>query len=234
VLSCGPLQVIVALPGEFSTMAGRRIQRAVSEHSGRLGPQHQGRAGHPHQHLRVVRHHPRGVPGAALRGASTLYGPHTLDAYIYTAVQLAEAMLAGRPVNATVSPEDFSSKLISLVPPVVLDTVPTGWSFGSVFRQPGEDVYTPGQTVEVVFWSANPRNNLRHGGTYLEVQRLHPSVQQLADGAHGRRLVHQVHLGQAAATTAWTVSPWPRSCGIFQRTQQLARTVSSTTGMQSP
>jgi len=60
------------------------------------------------------------------------------------------------------------------VPPVVLDTVPTGWSFGSVFRQPGEDVYTPGQTVEVVFWSANPRNNLRHGGTYLEVQRLHP------------------------------------------------------------
>jgi len=111
---CGPLQVIVALPGEFSTMAGRRIQRAVYETlRGRLGPQHQGRAGHPHQHLTrsyVTTHEEYQVQ--RYRGASTLYGPHTLDAYIYTAVAAGRGH-ACRPAGERHRvPEDFSSKLI--------------------------------------------------------------------------------------------------------------------------
>lgn len=113
-------------------------------------------------------------------GASTLYGPHTLDAYIQAVVSLAEAMVQGKAQAASApAPADFSGKVLSLVPPVVMDMVPLGHIFGEAVRQPSSTKpYRPGDTVEVVFWGANPRNNLRRGGTFLEVQLLQGHSQQ--------------------------------------------------------
>lgn len=109
-------------------------------------------------------------------GASTLYGPHTLDAYIQTATELAQAMVEGKEVKSSVVPENFEHKLLSLLPPVILDTVPKGKAFGDVVQQPNSTEYISGQVVEVVFWSANPRNNLRRYGTFLEVQHYNASA----------------------------------------------------------
>jgi neutral ceramidase len=87
-------------------------------------------------------------------GASTLYGPHTLDAYIQTAVDLATAMVKGKPVVSQVQPPNLLDKQISLLPPVLMDTVPLGAKFGDVVQDVA-DSYKPGDIVEVVFrWVA--------------------------------------------------------------------------------
>jgi len=58
------------------------------------------------------------------------------------------------------------SKLqFSLLPPVVMDE----GNFGKAIKQPAAS-YRRGDMVEVVFESANPRNNLRIGDTFLTVE----------------------------------------------------------------
>lgn len=170
------LQVIIGVPGEFTTMSGRRIRKAVYETvqwawgadtKVVMSSITNTYASYvtTYEEYQVQRY----------EGGSTLYGPHTLDAYIQTAVQLAQAMVDGREVISHTTPEEFGNKLLSFLPPVILDTVPVGVSFGDVITQPN-DTYRTGDTVEVVFWSANPRNNLRRNGTFLEVQRLDNST----------------------------------------------------------
>jgi neutral ceramidase len=83
-------------------------------------------------------------------GASTLYGPHTLGAYIQTAVDLATAMVKGQPVVSKVQPPNLRDQQISLLPPVLMDTVPLGTEFGDVVQDVNSS-YSPGDTVEVVF-----------------------------------------------------------------------------------
>jgi neutral ceramidase len=84
-------------------------------------------------------------------------------------------MVGGKPVLSTAVPDEFESRLLSLLPPVIVDSAPLGRDFGEVLQQP-DALYSPGQTVEVVFQSANPRNNLRRYQTFLEVQLYNSSV----------------------------------------------------------
>lgn len=160
------------MPGEISTMSGRRLRAAVRHI---LAPAWG-------DDVKVVLTSLTNTYSSytttyeeyqrqRYEGGSTLYGPHTLDAYIQTARHLAAAMAAGQPVTSAVQPADFEDKVLSLLPPVVIDTVPAPHKFGDVIKQPRSSApYTAGEVVEVVFWSANPRNNLRRGGTFLEVQ----------------------------------------------------------------
>jgi neutral ceramidase len=84
-------------------------------------------------------------------------------------------MVDGNPVQSTAVPDEFESKLLSFLPPVIVDSAPIGRDLGEVLKQPGV-LYSPGQTVEVVFQSANPRNNFRRYQTFLEVQLYNSSV----------------------------------------------------------
>lgn len=59
-------------------------------------------------------------------GASTIFGPHTLDAYIQEFRRLAADMAAGRPSEAGPPPPDLVPRQWSLLPPVVIDSVPSG------------------------------------------------------------------------------------------------------------
>lgn len=167
---------IVCLPGEFTTMSGRRLRRAVYE---TLRPAYG--AG-----IKVVLSTLCNTYASYVttyeeyqqqryEGGSTLYGPHTLDAYIQTTVGLAAAMVDGRPVKSAAAPADMQGRLISLLPPVLLDSPHHGKAFGDVLAQPAARTYAPCDTVEAVFVAANPRNNIRRGGTFLEVQRLDPA-----------------------------------------------------------
>ncbi|KAF3448996.1 hypothetical protein FNV43_RR09720 [Rhamnella rubrinervis] len=57
-------------------------------------------------------------------GASTLYGPHTLEAYIQEFKKLARAIITDKTVEPGPQPPDLLDKQISLLPPVVLDATP--------------------------------------------------------------------------------------------------------------
>ncbi|KAI8469411.1 MAG: Neutral/alkaline nonlysosomal ceramidase [Monoraphidium minutum] len=192
---------IACLPGEVTTMAGRRIVRAVEDAAGAAwGPG-----------LRVVVAGLCGTYSSYIttqeeyavqryEGGFTLFGPHTLDAYIQTLTGarsrprprplprhacLAKDIIAGAPIPPpAVTPPDLSSRQISLLPPVVPDMVPLSTNFGDVVADVA-GAYRPGQTVEVTFRAGNPRNDVRRGGTFLSVQRLAAGAPAGANGSSG-------------------------------------------------
>jgi len=108
-----------------------------------------------------------------LQGASTLYGPHTLSAYIQEFKKLAIAMVNGEVIDAGPSPPDLLDKQISLLPPVIVDMTPLGINFGDVQQDvPKNSSYMKKDIVEVTFWSSCPRNDLMTEGTFSLVELL--------------------------------------------------------------
>jgi len=102
--------------------------------------------------------------------ASTIYGPHQLNAYIQEYSRLAEGMAAGH-VDPGVPPVDFSSKLFDTGPNITTDNLPEGAKhFGQVLVDAHAE-YKYGDVVFVSFAGANALNNMRTQSTFLEVQR---------------------------------------------------------------
>lgn len=107
------------------------------------------------------------------QGASTLYGPHTLSAYIQEFRKLATALVSGQSVPPGPQPPDLLDKQISLLAPVVVDLTPLGVKFGDVGTDvPQNSTFRPGDMVTATFWSACPRNDLLTEGTFALVEML--------------------------------------------------------------
>merc|ERR1712070_958710 len=102
--------------------------------------------------------------------ASTMYGPHTLQAYIQEFSRLSHDMLAGRESATVGIPADLTSKQMSWQTGVIFDDKPLWLQFGSVLTDV-HDAYQSGATVSAVFQGANPRNNLRLQSTFMTVER---------------------------------------------------------------
>jgi neutral ceramidase len=172
-----PLQILrlgslalVAHPGELTTMAGRRLREAVLEvlrpagvsrivvvtYAGAYSSYATTREEYDMQHY---------------EGGSTLYGPHTLAAYIQENVRLAEALRDGREVDPGPTPPDLGALQSTGRPGVVFDRKPAGADFGAVLEEP-RPAYRRGETVVVKFGGAHPNNNLRTEAGYLGVERL--------------------------------------------------------------
>ena len=108
------------------------------------------------------------------QGASTLYGPHTLSAYIQEFKKLATALVTSSTIEPGLQPPDLLDQQISLLPPVVLDGTPPGVKFGDLqFDVPMNSTFKRGGMVNVTFWSACPRNDLMTEGTFALVEILH-------------------------------------------------------------
>lgn len=107
------------------------------------------------------------------QGASTLYGPHTLSAYIQEFKKLAQSLIDGRPVEPGPQPPDLLARQISLLTPVIMDATPPGVSFGDVKSDvPLNSTFKRGDLVTVTFWSGCPRNDLMTEGTFALVEIL--------------------------------------------------------------
>ncbi|XP_023906780.1 neutral ceramidase 2 isoform X2 [Quercus suber] len=177
ILRIGQL-VILSVPGEFTTMAGRRLRDAVktvltSKGSGKFDSNvHIVIAGLTNtysQYVTTIEEY----KVQRYEGASTLYGPHTLDAYIQEFKKLAAALISGQAVEPGPQPPDLLDKQISLLPPVVVDATPLGVNFGDVKTDiPSNSTFKKGQLVRVTFWSACPRNDLMTEGTFALVEIL--------------------------------------------------------------
>ncbi|XP_060794882.1 neutral ceramidase isoform X1 [Neoarius graeffei] len=162
IISIGSV-AIVAVPGEVSTMSGRRIRQAVKQEL---------ETKNAFTNAEVV------VTGLCniythyittyeeyqvqrYEGASTIYGPHTLSAYIQHFRGLAKAIAESKTGELPKGPEPpffKDSQLISLLPAVPADKTPTNTTFGQVLEQV-KPRYKVGEVASVTFVAGNPRNS---------------------------------------------------------------------------
>lgn len=171
--------VILSVPGEFTTMAGRRLRDAMktvltSADIGEFnGGAHVVIAGLTNTYSQYVTTYEE-YKVQRYEGASTLYGPHTLNAYIQEFKKLATALIRGEAVEQGPQPPDLLDKQLSFLTPVVLDTAPLGSSFGDCSTDvPKNATFKRGDMVSVVFWSACPRNDLMTEATFALVEMLY-------------------------------------------------------------
>ncbi|XP_076944500.1 neutral ceramidase 2-like [Bidens hawaiensis] len=162
--------VILSVPGEFTTMAGRRLRDAVSAvFKEKVHVVIAGLTNTYSQYVTTFEEYEM----QRYEGASTLYGPHTLSAYIQEFKRLATAIVSGGTVEAGPQPPDLLNKQIGLLPGIVVDSTPLGVKFGDVKTDiPNNSTFKKGGIVTVVFWSACPRNDLMTEGTFALVEVL--------------------------------------------------------------
>lgn len=167
----GQLVMIIA-PAEATTMAGRRWRNAIAEAAGPvLGTQPIVVLAGPSNGYTsyIVTEEEYGVQ--RYEGASTLFGPHTLNAHINLTVSRVGFLRdgAGAP-DAGPAPPDSRAKALTLLTKVVFDNPTPFKKFGDVLAQPAPSI-SIGQTAEARFVAANPRNNFRLEGTYAAVEK---------------------------------------------------------------
>ena len=201
--------VIIVSPGEATTMAGRRWKEAIAKHSQEIfgseiggmkpsvvigGPSNtyahyiSTEEEYQYVYFMIVSRFMLGSLFAnesriqRYEGASTLYGPHTLNAYIHRSIELIPYLRAERtPGKPNVFdgplPPDNTNRSLSLITGVLYDGRPWTKQFGDVLIDVKAPVFSPGQEVSATFVGANPRNNLRLEQTFAAVEYRVPETQ---------------------------------------------------------
>jgi neutral ceramidase len=168
ILKIGNL-AIVGHPTEITTMAGRRLRETVKAALGgsvdyvviaALSNAYAGYTSTREEY--AVQHY---------EGASTHFGPYSLNAYQQRFAGIASDMASGAASAAGPTPRDISDDQILNTLGVVFDDKPIGKSFGDVETNVNA-AYNRGNTARVVFWGAHPRNDLRLQGTFLVVEKV--------------------------------------------------------------
>jgi neutral ceramidase len=173
VLRVGQLVIIVS-PGEATTMSGRRWREAVHNQIESSGITKDpivvlGGPANSYSHYIATEEE---YSVQRYEGASTLYGPHSLNAFINSTLTylpyVADTTPGSPPLGPT--PPDNREKSISLITGVVFDAAGFGRSFGQVTTDVAP-TYPIGSLVKASFAGANPRNNLRLEGTFAAVEK---------------------------------------------------------------
>ena len=178
----GQLFIIVS-PGEATTMSGRRWKDAIvsaAKNASMTGSSEPlavlGGPANSYTHYLAT---PEEYNVQRYEGASTLYGPWTLPAYVnlttYYLPYLADTP-PSTPLAPGPSPPDNRAKALSFIPPVVYDNAPLGSKFGGISTAPPPTA-SVGQTISASFVGANPRNDLRLESSFGYIQ------QQQSDGS---------------------------------------------------
>nr|XP_009605588.1 neutral ceramidase 2-like [Nicotiana tomentosiformis] len=172
--------IILSVPGEFTTMAGRRLREAVKETlissgNGEFDDQTEvviaGLTNAYSQYITTFEEYEQ----QRYEAASTLYGPHTLSAYIQEFKKLAKSMAKGEQISKGPSPPDLLSIQLSLLPNPTGDSPPQGINFGDIKQDinvPKSGTFKKGDKAIATFWSANPRYDLLTEGTFAVVEML--------------------------------------------------------------
>ena len=162
----GPLY-LVGVPGEVTIVAGLRLRRTVAAIAGS-----QLRdvlvAGYSNAYLHYVTT-PEEYAAQRYEGGSTLFGRWELAALQQAVAELAGAMRDVRAVPIGPVPADAAPRRRPR-DRLIDDAPPPGHALGDVLVDV-RATYRDGERVSVTFVGANPNNDLRRGGSYLEVQR---------------------------------------------------------------
>ncbi|CAG2107816.1 unnamed protein product [Medioppia subpectinata] len=168
--------LVASVPAELTTMSGRRLRDAVksayemnSQQNISVVPIISGLSNTYSSYVTTFEEYQI----QRYEGASTVYGPYTLDAYLQQYRLLASRLAAGTHNQLPSGPSEpnYLNKQISLVPGVLFDCSPGGKKFGDCITEPNGE-YTIGSRVKVSFISGNPRNSVRDESTFLAVERF--------------------------------------------------------------
>lgn len=161
---------IAAVPGEFTTMSGRRMRRRLSgivkDFYGTEGTIII--AGLSNLYSSYVAT-PEEYAIQRYEGASTLFGPNTLTIYLKQYGNLMNSLLMREKLEGGPPLPNLDDKQISFNLPVIYDGYPIRKSYGYVLQQPML-TYEQGDVVSARFVAGNPRNNLMHEGSYFYVE----------------------------------------------------------------
>ncbi|CAG7837769.1 unnamed protein product [Allacma fusca] len=163
---------LIGFPGELTTMSGRRMRNAVKKIADEIGPESDSIAivaGLTNVYTHYVATFEE-YQMQRYEAASTLYGPHTLSAYIQQYSLLTRALITNSAVEDGPNPPLLIKGQISFNPPIVMDMPPFLRKMGECIREPYPLAY-PGDTIKVTFIAGHPRNNPLRGGTFFLVER---------------------------------------------------------------
>lgn len=172
---------IIVSPGEASTMSGRRWKQAIAASVTKLSLTDSeepivvlGGPANSYTHYIATEEE---YAIQRYEGASTLYGPHTLNAYINLTTRYLPYLSATPPIlplPTGPSPPINTNCSFSFITGVLFDRPPFFKSFGQVITDVQPAPYHPGEKAKVTFVGANPRNDLRLEKTYATVEQLQP------------------------------------------------------------
>lgn len=210
---------ILNVPSEFTTMAGRRLKRSILSITENYGVQNAivVIAGLSNSYTHYVTTEEE-YQGQRYEAASTLYGPHTLAAYIQEFERLCIDLFENKRSRSEPAPADIEAQQMSLLPPVIVDNIAFGKKFGSIVED-ANDQYHKGDKVIVKFRSSNPRNNLRLESTFLTVDIMVNGLWEtrFVDGDWCTKFEWEgnVYLGYSYAIISWII-PHDVSTGIYR------------------
>jgi len=199
---------IIGVPAEFTTMAGRRLRATIKSALLANGaPQDlviviAGLSNGYSQYVTT----PEEYDIQRYEGASTLFGPQTLNAYRQEISKLAVAIATNKTVAPGDLPVDYSSDIIDISPGVLFDDGPIGDVLTDVNKS-----YKVGSLVSVTFYSASPRNNYRIQDTFLTVeQKVASGWKVIATDSHWEtkfywRRHENIELEESYATIEWNI-----------------------------
>lgn len=162
--------ILVGVPGEYTTMSGRRLKRNIKDIvQEKLGVDMEVIiAGLSNMYTSYIAT-PEEYQLQRYEGASTIFGPYTQPIQLARLRKLINLMISDNKTDPGPNPPPPPTNMFDFNTPVYFDWHPLGKSFGSVIQQP-KNKYQTGTTVRSSFTAANPRNNLRHEGTYFTVE----------------------------------------------------------------
>lgn len=163
--------VILGVPGEPTTMSGRRMKAVVGDVMERHGFEPRiVVSGLSNEYIHYVATFEE-YQVQRYEAASTIYGPNTLDIFLNKFSEFATVAIEGGDVPEGPEPADNRDRTLSLITPVVFDGTPLGRRFGDCIRQP-PSVVRSGDVVSATFVAANPRNDLKQEGSHAVIERL--------------------------------------------------------------
>lgn len=216
-LRVGQLLIIVS-PGEATTMAGRRWKEAISS-SAELSSLTidkpvvvLGGPANSYTHY-IATEEEYNIQ--RYEGASTLYGPHTLNAYINLtthSLRYLSSHTPSPPLLPGPSPPINIDRSLSFIRGVIFDRAPFFKSFGDILSDV-KATYHPGDKARVTFVGANPRNDLRLEQTYAAVEKQDRSGvwKTVRDDADWSLIFEwkraSTVLGTSDVTITWEIEP---------------------------
>lgn len=197
--------VVLALPAEVTTMAGRRLRNSVMAELGEWA-KYVVLAGYANGYAGYITT-PEEYMLQQYEGGHTLHGRWSLPAYQQIVSQLAAALESGAPVTSATVYDDWRGLSSGLALPTGgVNTPPSGARLGEAIMQV-DPRYHPGQAVTARFWSTNPTVSFPRGKNYMLVERSTAAGwRQVADDSDwSTRVRWQLNSGAYVAELSWTI-----------------------------